>query len=732
MSMRTPTIWSVVASLLVFTPSTTAFDETIEEAAAEEITVTARRRSENIQDIPLAITAVGSEALDALGVQSLNDLSAFAPNLTIVNGSGQTNGASIYIRGIGQRDSLQTFEQGVGLYVDGVYYSRMQASLARLFDVERIEVLRGPQGSLYGKNTVGGAVNIITRSPFSKEGGQIEITYGSYDQKIAAGYISAPLSDAVSVSIAAQYSKRDGFFQDPSTGEEYNDDNVFVGRFKLGFKPSDTFELTLSADLMEIDIALAAGRQEDDLFNLDVVLGPQQIYSKPGEFDGNVGVSIAPGNGQSNSHYGFSAIADWQANDTLSVKSITSYRHMDPVQWVDVDGTSYAIADVIATWVHQQFSEELQIHIQQETWDMVLGAFFMTEESVAVQETFLDDYLLAGGASLGFSRPGNDEQDVTNYALFGHANVRLSEKFEASFGARWSKDVKHFVRFSETAFNRMVTEVFAFDDKDSWAAFTPSLALQYNMSDNSMFFARVARGFRSGGFNGRLFSDADKEPFEPEFVWSYEAGFKGSSEDNTIRYGANAFYNDYTNFQARIAVFVDSDDPGAGFNFPTVNAGKLEIYGAEFDITADLDMLSLWANVGLLNSSYKEFIDDRGDKTDEEPIRSPGLTLSGGIVYTWSLGDSGKLRIAADARYISSYYTSVDNSENLFEDGYTMLNATLKWEPNESGLYAKAGVRNLLDATYHIDAFEFRTLGNAQVAFYGDPRTWYLSVGMRF
>lgn len=716
----------------LFLPVDRSFAEGAALEGPEEIFVTARRKEESLLDIPAAVTALTAEQLGELGGSQLADISAIAPNLTIIAGSAQSNAASIYIRGIGQRDSLQTFEQAVGLYVDGVYFSRMQGSMMRLFDVERIEVLRGPQGVLYGKNTIGGAVNIITRDPFDA-GGVIEAEYGSFNQIGGSLYAPFVLQEGkVAASFSARYANRDGFYTDEFTGVEYLDDNVFSGRFKLALRPDEKLDITLSADLMDIDIAQYVGFAESELGVLDVVTGPTVVRPQPDPFDGEiVASSIAPENGQSNTHWGLSGTISYDVSDTLSFKSITAYRHMNPVQWLDADGSELALADVWATWVHDQFSQELQLAVTEADWDAIIGAFYMSEKSVAVQETFLDGYLLANGVPIGFTRPGNDVQNVDSYAVFGHLNYKLSEQITASVGARWSRDEKTFYRESETTTSGIVTDVFVFEGEDAWDAFTPSFTLDYKLSGNSHIYANVARGFRSGGFNGRLFSEADAVPFAPEYVWSYEVGLKGSSGEE-LSYGLTLFYNDYTDYQARVAVAIDSSDPSAGFNFPTINAAKLEIYGAELELQGSIDALDYWFNAGLLSASYKEFNDDQRDRTDQEPIRAPDVTLAAGFSYILDLGNSGSVNFAADARYVSSYYTSIDNAETLKEDGYALVGAHARWSQQDGSWYAKAGVKNLFDALYQVDAFEFRTLGNIQTGFYGDPRTWYLAIGRTF
>lgn len=723
---------ATLASVPFFLPVSVPAAALAADSGPEEIVVTARKRSESVVDVPAAVTALSQDDLQRVAANALEDITGRVPNLTIFAGSAQSNAASIFIRGIGQRDSLQTFESGVGLYVDGVYMSRMQGSMMRLFDIERLEVLRGPQGTLYGKNTIGGAVNVVTRDPFDG-GGFAEVSYGSYDEVIGSLYAAVPLSDdTVAVSVAARYANRDGFYTDPATGVDYQDDNSFSGRLKLAFRPSETVSVTLAADILDIDVNQYVGRAEDSLFVLDVASGPVPVRDQPGPFDGTVRTSIDPENGQTNTHWGLSGTLDWDLSDTLALKSITAYRHMNPVQWLDADGSELEIADVWATWVHEQWSQEVQLTITQDRWDMVFGAFYMTEESVAVQETFLNDYILLNGVPLGFSQPGNDVQNVESIALFGHADVKLTDRLSLSLGARWSRDDKDFVRTSETFTGGVLTGTVSFDEENDWSAFTPSATLDYKLSEDSHIYASASRGFRSGGYNGRVSGPDEQLEFDPEFVWSYEAGWKGRAADGRLTYGLAAFYNDYSDYQARIAVAVDPSDLSAGFNFPTVNAASLEIYGLEAEVSYEVGPWSLWGNLGLLDASYSDFTDATGDRTDEDPIRSPDVTLNVGASHLLDLDGRGTLRLTADLNYVSSYYTSVDNSDVLFEDGYVLGGAHAAWQDEAARWSVRAGVRNLFDTAYQVDAFEFRTLGNAQTAFYAAPRTWYLAIGRMF
>src|SRR5690606_27513129 len=247
----------------------------------DAVTVTARRRAESIMDVPVAVSAFGEEQLKDLQASDVTGLQGAVPNLNIVQGRGSANSTNVFIRGIGQPDALQSFDPGVGMYVDDVYYSRINGSMFSLFDVQQIEVLRGPQGTLYGKNSTGGAIKVTTRDPFDQSGGAAELTIGDYGRQEVRAYYSGQLSETVAASIAAASIRNDGYVRDSVTGRHYNNDDTQAIRAKIAFQPSDTFRATLSFDHTEQDVAPTLGRPMAPLLQTDLALGV--VVLQPGE-----------------------------------------------------------------------------------------------------------------------------------------------------------------------------------------------------------------------------------------------------------------------------------------------------------------------------------------------------------------------------------------------------------------------------------------------------------------
>ena len=236
----------------------------------QEVTVTARRRGESLEKVPVAVSAFGSEDLKDLQADNIDGLQGAVPGLNIVQGRGSSSSVIVFIRGIGQPDALQTFDPGVGMYVDDVYHSRIQGALFSLFDVERVEVLRGPQGTLYGKNSTGGAIKIITRQPSDVAEGSVEGTLGDYGRREGRFYVSGPLGETVSGNFAGVYARTDGYVTDPATGAKYNDEDTRAVRGKLKWQPGDTFSATLAADYTKLDTALTLGQATAPLYATDL------------------------------------------------------------------------------------------------------------------------------------------------------------------------------------------------------------------------------------------------------------------------------------------------------------------------------------------------------------------------------------------------------------------------------------------------------------------------------
>lgn len=708
----------------------------------DEVTVTARRRTESIQDVPVAVSAFGEEQIKDLQASTVEGLQGAVPNMNIAQGRGSANSVNVFIRGIGQPDALQTFDPGVGMYVDDVYYSRLNGALFSLFDIQQLEVLRGPQGTLYGKNSTGGAIKLTTKNPFDNEGGAVEVTAGDYGRLEGRFYVSGKLSDTVAGSIAGAKITNDGYVKDAVTGKRYNDDDTEALRMKLAFNPTDNFSAVLSLDTTKQDAALTLGRPMAPL--LQTSLAPAGVIvlqpGETGEWNRRAQTSFQNGEGQYLKHSGASLAMDWEINEQFTLKSISSYRKLKTKSYIDIDASEYELGDVLVALDQNQKSQEFQLHYDNgSNLHATFGAYYMKENVPSYQEAYADDLFSFLGAKVPFLRTIDDDLTTTSTAAFAHVNWEFVPTWTVAAGVRWTKDKKDYDRSTSTFWGAPFASLngtVAFDAKASWTAVTPSISLQKEFSDNLMGYVSANRGFKSGGFNGRANTvyDTEHAKFDPEYVWTYELGLKGSSADHRLRGTATAFYSNYSDFQARV-----SQDVGT---FPVLNAAKLNIKGIELEGSALLgESTTLSAQLGWMDAKYDSFEDFRLDPSyagydptvnhDHVPF-SPDVTARVALQHVFSLGDNGSLTFGGDVSYRSDTWLSVDNRKVLSQDAYTLLGAYGVWDSSQLTWQVRAGVRNLTDKQYKTEGQEFASVGNIQTAYYGLPRNWYVSVRYNF
>jgi len=737
-----------------------------EEAQAADdgvIYVTARRREEKLVDVPVAVTAFDQADLQRIQAVDLSGLQAAAPNLNLVQGRGSAASANIFIRGLGQPDALQTFDPAVGIYVDGVYLSRIQGALLGLFDVERIEVLRGPQGTLYGKNTTGGAISIVSRKP---DLGELKASgsalYGRFDQIVLNGYVSAPLvTDKVALSLAGQWDKRDGIVTDPRTGRDYNDRDSLTFRGILRTQVSEKVEVIASGDYNRQRNALTLGYPTAPLLRTNFALGAQTLVpAQPyGRYDYKASTSFTGNEGQKLDHWGVNVTANVELNDTVTLTSITAWRKLEPDLFIDIDASQVELGDVFVGIDQRQFSQEVQLKWDTEKFRGVFGLFYLNENIRSHQEAYADDLFAFGALPLTFLRLIDDEQNTKNYAAFGQATYDFTDQLSLTAGLRYTNEKRTYDRFTTTtstlgALNNLTFRFpgnlpapLNLDNSIQFNAWTPSVTLSFKPSTDSQIYASASRGFKAGGFNGRANSLNDLTlvvngtsqlvtSFDPETVWTYETGAKISAMDGKLYLAGNVFYSDFKNFQARVG-------GGAVGVFPVLNAGKMSIWGAELEgVFKPTKAWTLRGSVGYLDAQYDEFNDGRrapafscnptGTQITCEPAFAPPWTINLASDYRFDLGDSGSLTIGADGRYVDEHFLSVDNRPGLVEDGYWLTNAFVRYDDPSRTWYAQAGVKNLFGALYRTDGQEFSSVGNIQTVYFGDPRTWNVMVGFTF
>ena len=735
-----------------------------------DIVVTARRREERLLDVPIAVTALSQADIAKLQAIDLSGIQGAVPNVNLVQGRGSTTSANFFIRGIGQPDALQTFDPAVGVYVDGVYLSRIQGALLNLFDVQRVEILRGPQGTLYGKNTIGGAVNIVTKKPdlnaFHASG---DVTYGAYDQVLLNGYVTAPIiADTLALSLAGTYDRRDGLVTDPLTGRRFNDRNLWSGRGILRFKPADGIEFVLSGDYTKQRNAIALGYPTAPLTQVSVapagatILVPAEPY---GPYNFRASTSLAPGQGQRLDHWGIGFTANIDLTDSLQFVSITGYRKLDPNFFIDIDASQFELGDVFVGVNQNQFSQELQLKYNGNRLKGVFGLYYLDENVRSHQEAYGDDIFTYLGGPVSFTRLIDDSQNTKSYAAFGQFTYDFSDRWAFTGGLRYTREDRRYNRFTTTIsslvfFNNLqfrfpdnLPAPFNADNVASFGAWTPSFTLSYKPDTDTLFYFSANRGFKSGGFNGRANSVNDLtlvvggvptivNRFRPETVWTYEVGTKARFADGRVQLSADAFYSDYSDFQARVGGgVVGAANTGV---FPVINAGKLRIWGFELEaIVKPTPAFTLTGSLGYLNAKYLRFDDGRrvppgsfscnptGAAITCRPAFAPPISARLAGDYVIPIGSS-KLTLGAEGRFIDKQYLSVDNRPGLTEPGYVLGNAYVQLDLADSRFYLRGAVKNFSDTRYRTDGQEFSSVANIQTVYYGDPRTWTISAGFRF
>jgi iron complex outermembrane recepter protein len=717
----------------------------------DEVVVTARRTAESLQEVPASVSAFSEQQMERLGATEATGLQGAVPNLNVVQGRGSSNATNIYIRGVGQPDALQTFDPAVGFYVDGVYYSRIRGTQMELFDIERVEVLRGPQGTLYGKNTIGGAYSVITRRPGQDPRGLYQVTVGDYGELAARIAASGPINENLAIGGALFGTSRDGYVTNPVTGEDYNDRNAWGGRFAAALDVTPDFALDFSVDFQEEDNALTMGQATNSLTTIIGAPIPAGAVPSPlPEF--NFQATPTPGlpNSSVMEHWGTSLRGSWELNENLTLRSITAYRDLEYTDYVDIDATALELGDVLVDVAQDQVSQEFQAIWESDRWTMIGGVFYMRENIVSHQEAYADDLLggfLGGGT---FLRTVDDDLETTSAAIFANVTYDLTDRLSISGGLRYTEEEKDYFRTTSTfSSNPIFTANPArppVNINETWDDLSGIVSIDYQLTDDFLLYGRVGQGFKSGGFNGRANNPGEEAPYDPETVTSYEAGFKSDWFDSALRANLAVFYNDYRDFQARVSnLTTDPVTMLPSIELTVLNAGELNISGAELElIYSPIDPLTLDAQIGYLDAEYGEFEDLRfvafgNSRAFQEPAFSPDWTARFGARYVFDLGQSGELELNGAARYRSRMALTVDNTltnsavelPGMFQDEYWLYDANVTWRPTDILSVALVG-RNLSDEVYRTDAQEFSSVGNIRTAYYGAPRTWSLVFTARY
>jgi iron complex outermembrane receptor protein len=729
----------------------------------EEVIVTSRKRAESLQDTPISVTALTADDLQARMIGRVSDIAAATPNLVFDTSSpisGTSASASIFIRGIGQTDFLLTTDPGVGVYLDDVYIARSIGSVLDLVDIERIEVLRGPQGTLFGRNTIGGAISITSKKPSATAESRISATTGSYDRLDARAMASGPLTSTLFGSVSLARFGREGHIDRPLLGDATGEQDGWAGRTALRWMPADAFELNLSLD--------ASLRNENSCCEELVALAPAGLLTA---FHNAV---IAPATGQPPASeallagefvdnatddvpadiriHGVAVDAEWRINDSLSLKSITSYRELESELGTDADHSPILLITTRDVYDARQFSQELQLRgsafADRMSW--IGGAYYFREKGRNIDDV---DF-----SALHFVNGGRAENE--SLALFGQGTLALSERLDLTAGLRWTRDEKTFTPEDNVVIeNRTLGTPFAaifppsllnsdfsatppvivpllpgtplippgITARQEVQDATPYLSLAYDWSEEVMSYISYSEGFKSGGFVQRTFPDRATVPtFDPEYVAVVEAGLKATAFDRRLRLNAAVFHTDYSDVQ--IIVFQNGTPL-------TQNAAGAKIRGFELEVVAlPLSAMKVELGIGYLDAQYTAI--DPGVVTEvstaSDLVDTPRWSLSTGLSYSVSVANRFTLTPRIDWSYRARHANDARNTPELIQDGYHLLNASLMLEGAAGKWTAQLFGTNILDERYLITGVGAPDFQGFITAAYGRPAEWGLTVTRQF
>lgn len=726
-----------------------------EEAALEVIQVTARKTSENLQDVPVAVTSLGAADISERGLASVIEVAQFSPNTTLQQSRGTNSTLTAFIRGVGQEDPLWGYEPGVGIYIDDVYVARPQGAVLDIMNIERIEVLRGPQGTLYGKNTIGGAVKYVTKAMSGDAEMAVDLGIGSYNQRDVKLTGQLPLvENKLYLGVGYANLQRDGFGEFLTSAlpgqdtENYNKD-LQAARLTLEYRPSDELFFRLNYDKTDDKSNSKGGYRLVPSLLTDAPV-PDSVYDSY--------TSLPTWNKVETE--GLSLTADWMLSDSFTFKSVTSQRESYSPTNIDFDNTSVIIFDVPAIYDDEQFTQEFQLNYTGDKLTAVSGLYYYTADSCGV----FDAILGVLGQSLG--QPGLTREvggcsNSDSFAAYSQGSYQLDDRWSVTAGLRYTKDDKAAVVRNGLIFNNVypesgwvpgyvrpdgLTTPVVLDDEESWSKLTPKLGVEFKQTDDLMWFASFSQGFKSGTFNPRA---TTAEPAaDPETVNSYEVGVK-SDWSRTVRVNATLFMLDHKDRQY-ISVIPDPNDASV-LNQRLGNVGRSEATGAELEFTwaASAD-LEIYANLGLIDAEFEEAISftpagEPVDISDRFSITNTPET-TGNIGFTYSMGmASGDVILTGNYSYRSDY-SLVELDNLLTQDSYGLVNLGATWYSNDGHWTVGLHGKNLTDKEYLVGNYAFVTpdetqasgfrpgLGgdNTFIGYYGSPRTVTLNLGYRF
>jgi iron complex outermembrane receptor protein len=706
-----------------------------EQAQLDEITVTAQKREQSVQDTPIAVTVLTGETLVKLGVESGNDVAQYTPGLAIAPVQGVGNVPNISIRGVGLNDFRDFNESPSAVYVDEVYKGALAGLDFALYDLDRVEVLKGPQGTLFGRNATGGLVSYLTARPTDTFEGYARLSGGSFGDVKAEFAVSGPLSDAVAGRLSVLYHTNDGVRHNVNPdGKDGDQVDLAAARGQLDFKLSDSGSLLLTAEAGRNDNAGGNPYRyapalydnqvpaqpvvptEIDQANRDIVVGTSDLND----------INVSAGLKTDTDFKSGTARLTWDFGG-VDLVSITNYQDFNKHQIQDCDSAPIDLCFTDYTSKVKQFSQELRLQgeIDKLLWNA--GLYYFDLSNKGTQSLFgpVAGLLLAPGTD---STTTTFDTTTTSLAAFGQIEYRLTDDVALIGGLRYSDDQTD------------MTQVFLLTVPEDALGFTGGVAypketqkkkntsytakITWDVGDATMVYAGIANSFKGGTFNSG-FGPVDPSAYsvKPEELTSFEIGFKSESSDRRNRFSGAAFYYDYKDMQAFQFV---------GLNQLLFNADAT-VKGAELEWTSlPTDALEISAGLSYLDTNVKDVADSSGLVKDREMVLAPEFSLNAMARYTWSLSSGSALAAQVDGNYNTSVYFDNINAPGTKQGSVALFNARLSWNSPGDRYEVAAYVKNLTDEVPLNYAFDLSgQLGYVQQSYH-PPRTYGVSVGMKF
>ena len=699
---------SVLISPLVLTSV-----DVVSASTLPTIIISPEWRDIDLQLSPSTVNIFSSQQLDAAGVQDTQELQNITPGLVFTSSAGV---GQAYLRGIGGTVSAAGSPR-VATFLDGVYLPRAVQSMQEFFDTKRVEVIKGPHGVHLGRNVVGGAVSIITHDPQPYREANVDVLYGTSNQRQLRGAVNLPLNDVLSLRVAGILAKRDGYSRNVFLDKDMDNQDYYAWRGKLRYRPSNDLDVIFSIEQNQQDDSrgIAPQPNPDIGVNGGVALGGV-VPSNPRDVTHNVDQN------QNNSSDLYNAKVSWHT-ERVELQSITAYQKTKQDHRIDLDGTNVDFASNFPSSVAESYSQEFRLSSsRQQALSWVTGIYLWREDA---RQQLDIRFPLTGIENKPVSTTEN-----SSYALFGELNYMFTDKWQGRVGVRQNHDEAE-LDMSQTIVSPAGVNTVSFQDRQHWQATTPEIGLTFNADADTFYYGKISRGYKAGGYN----TYAIQPSYNPEFMWAYEAGIKAGFPDKQLRLNTALFYYDYSDMQ-----LLTLPVGAAVGTLPIItNAARSTIKGLDLQVWyRPLTDLEINMGATLLDAYFKEFnsVDPNNplsstNRSGDPLPAAPKASLTLGVDYQWVYDGNGELHLSANYKYQSAVYFNPYHDEAVRQNSYGLINASLSYSSYRNNWNTELYVKNISDELYAQNIIRIDPIVGTS-RYWGNPRTFGFSLGYKF